>query len=302
MLDASLDSLRRTCPPELIRRPPGLIRRATSSYGFDPVLCGMGSDATGSLISAGLRVPTAPTTAANLRYYFRLAAVHVGYGQKAWIVGLGQALSIGLDTSSGTPPVFPLIKPVGRAGAGNKDWRFADGNVVWGLRMFREKPLIPFAGQNVLSTDSFMWRWSDAPACLFETATFPAANLDVFGHPDNYVALRTYSPPYGGDFHGEPLGGYLGKFTGLDFPMDDPTRQAIEPIEVEGPGTIVFDASVWQSNPATRANMTVPTMFPIDPELPEDAFVVDYTTLGMGESPTVGPNYWAIAGRLTVER
>ena len=287
-----------TCPPGLVRRPPGLTRRVIESYGFDPTLCGMGGDASGSLLRAGLRVPPLPTTARGLRYYFRLASMQVGYGQRAWIVGLGQSVQIGIDTNAGAPPVFPMVKPVGRLGAGNKDWSFSDGNIVFGLRFIREKPLIPWGVQNILSCDSFSWRWSDGPALLFETATFGAGNLDFFGHPDNYLSLTGYSPPNGGAFQGEPLGGYLGKFTGIDFPMDVPSKQAIEPIEVEGPGVIVFDASVWQTNPATRATLTVPTSWPIDPEIPEDGFVVDFSTTG--DTPT-GPNYWSIAGKLVVE-
>jgi hypothetical protein len=284
------------CPPPLVARPPGRSRITVASYGFDPSLCGIGAGVSGALFNAGLRVPTLATDVTADRYLFQLATVPVAYKQKVWVVGLGQGLELGFDSNAQVAPVYPVTKQVGRA-SGDPFWSFPDGNVSWGLRFVRDPPLIPWANQNVLSTDSFSWRWCPSPALVFETATFNPANLDANGHPDNYTTLTSYTAPA---ISSEPLGGGLGYFTELRFPIDDPSKEAIEPIEVEGPGAIVFYASLWQTNPETRAKLTLPPGFPMDPEMPEEAFVTDFTNLQ--PSQINSPIYWRIYGQITVER
>ncbi len=270
-------------------------RLEVASFGFDPVLCGLGSDPYGSLAGPRLRVPTLPTSAQGTRYLFQLCTMPL----PRWpvrLVGVRQWLELGLNTTVGGGLPYILTKLVGRAGAGNPFWRFSDANVSWHVRLVRQIPQIPYAGQNVLTCDSFVWRWSGTPALVFESATFAAANLNGRGHPDNYVALTGYVPPYGGAPLGEPVSN-LGNFSDVRFPGDDPTRCAIDPIELEGPGYLVFYASLWQTNPgggeiAGRPVLTVPGSFPVDPELPEDGFVADWPKAV----------YWGIGGALVVER
>jgi hypothetical protein len=270
-------------------------RVGTSSYGFDPTLCGLGSDPYGSLNQSRIRVPPNPSTGgagevpAQPAFMFQLCTVGLP-NRCCRLMQVRQILELGEDTNAGTPPVYPLIKRVGRSGAGNPAFRFPDGYVSWHVRLVRQIPVIPWSSQSVLSTDSFMWRWSASPALVFETATFPAADLDWRGHPDNYLTLNGYTPPWGGQPLGENVGD-LGTFYEVRFPDDDPSKQAIDPIPVQGPGALVFYACVWQTNASARTKITVPASFSLDPELPEDGFVCDFTSA----------NYWGIGGSLTVE-
>jgi hypothetical protein len=279
------------CPGLVQVRPPRT-RVEARSWGFDPALCGIGATPSGEPNAAGLRVPTLATTSHLTRYLFQLCTLKLPPGQVVNLVGLSQTLQLGTDTNDGTPPVYPVTKLVGRAGAGNPNWSFPDGNVSWHVRLIRQPPLISPAQMNVLSCDSFAWTWSDTPALVFDTATFNAQNLDGNGRPDNYVDLTGYTPPYGGKIPGEPVAETLGTFTDLRFPPDDPSKQSIEPVVVEGPGALVFLASVWQTNPDTRAVLTVPQMFPIDPEMPEEGFIAAWPA----------SVYWRIGGGMVIER
>lgn len=274
----------------LVRDPTACARSRfeVASYGFDPDLCCLGSDADGSLNAVGLRVPLLATTTRNTRYLFQLATVRLT-GHPVWLVGMAEMLTLYEDTAAGTPPVAPVEKWVGRGGAGNPAYRFTDSSVSFHLRFVRRTPRVQ---QNVLNTESFTWRWSgSAPALVYETATFAAANLDANGHPDNYTALTGYTPPWGGTPPGVDVGGF-GTFNSIEHPWDNPALQAIEPIEVCGPGALILYASVWQTNPSSRAAVTIPAGFPVDPELPEVGFVADFTSAIYGR----------VGGKLIMER
>jgi hypothetical protein len=259
-----------------------------SSYGFDPALCGLGGVAYngGDQLADGLRVPTAPTSQLAQQYLFQLATMKLTAGQCVSLTGIGQLLTIGLDTNTGTPPIYPLKQNVT-----TPDWRFADVlPVTWALRVVRQPPLIPFASSNVLSTDSFAWRWSDTPSLVYETATFPAGNLNWNGTPDNYTALTGYTSPYNGQIIGEPIGDF-GNWNTIAFPWNARVTPEFEPVKIEGPGAIVFYAQVPQTNPATRAKITVPGAFPVPPTgIPEEGFLADWPAAA----------YWSIAGSFEV--
>lgn len=266
-------------------------RFEVSTYGFDPDLCGLGSDADGSLNAPGLRVPLLATTARNQRYLFQCATVRLG-GAPIWLVGMAEMLTLYEDTAAGTPPVAPVEKLIGRPGSGNPLYHLPDATWSFHLRHVRTMPRPSWANQNPLTAESFAWRFSgSAPALVFETATFAAANLDANGHPDNYTALTGYAPPWGGSPPGVDVGGF-GNFSSIEHPWDDPSLQAIEPIAVSGGGALILYASVWQSNPETRATVTWPGSMPGDPQLPEPAMVSGFTN----------SIYGRVGGKLIMER
>lgn len=262
-------------------------RFEVASYGFDPDLCCLGSDPSGSIISAGLRVPTLATTSRATRYLFQLATVKLGKCP-VWLVGIGQMLTLYTNTAlgSGVP-----VAPVERFVRSDPSYHFTDATVSWHLRYLRSVPSY-LRKHNVLETESFAWRWSgSSPALVFEDATFNAANLDGRGHPDNYVPLTGYTPPYGGQPPGVDVAG-LGTFNSIEFPWDNPNAQAIEPVKLEGPGALVLYASVWQTNPGTRAVVQAPAAYPAPIDLGEAGFVLDFP----------GAVYGRIGGLLRLER
>jgi hypothetical protein len=262
-------------------------RVRVSSRGFDPTLCGVGAgpgNLGGDLLTAGLRVPYGPTGSVSgdvapiitQPYLFQLATVGVGAG--LWLTGLGLLSMLGLEQPTVTdevsaPPIFPnTIQQTTSA------FRFADCRPVrWGLRQVR-KPVPPWTGNNTLSSSSFAWRWSENPALVYETATFPAANLNWKGTPDNYLTLTSYTAPcQPNTFPGRPIGGDLGDFSGLDFPWDQAERKAFDPIWVSGAGSLVLYAWVYQTNYSTRGVITVPGSFPLPTTgMPENAFIGDW--------------------------
>lgn len=232
-------------------------------------------------------------TSGGGRYLFQLATVTLAYRQKVNLVGMSQTLQIGYDTTSvdgePNPPVYPVTKIVGRSGAGNPLWTFPDANVSWHVRMVRQVPQVLRTSFSVLTTDSFAYQWSYSPALIFQSATFDEADTGGDGTPGDYTTLTDYSPPR---VPGEPVS-FLGTFTDLRFQSDDYSSSTIlDPITLEGPGCVCLFASVWQTDPASRATLVVPTMFPIDPEMPEEGFVAAWPNA----------NYWRVGGSLVIER
>ena len=260
-------------------------RKRVHSRGWDPTLQGIGGlgNPNADMLMTGLRVPyqaqqpAGDGTSLVQRYLFQLCSVGIGRG--LWLVGLGQLSVLGSEQQPGgvapTPPTFPnVLEQTSSA------FRFSDCLPIrWGVRRVR-KPKTQWTGQNTLSTNSFAWRWTDTSALLYETATFPAADLDWKGTPDNYLTLTAYAAPGGGGiFPGTSVGGSLGSFDSLDFPYSNPGRKAFEPIWVEGEGSLVFYALVDQTAPGSRATIQVPAMFPLPPTgMPENAFIGNWTS------------------------
>ncbi|MHB8563332.1 MAG: hypothetical protein ACYDDA_05170 [Acidiferrobacteraceae bacterium] len=273
-------------------------RFEVATYGFDPDLCGIGSDPNGSLTQAGLRVPKAPSGPAGggagvigARYLFQCCTVRLPPNRPLWLVGMAELLTMYEDTADGTPPIQPVEKLIGRSGSGDPRYHFVDATVSFHLRHVRSVPYPLWANQNVLTSQSFVWRWSDSPALVFETATFAAGDLNYNGTPDNYLTLTGYTPPWNGQPPGVDVGGF-GTFNSIEHPWDNPAAQAIEPIEMSGPGALVLYASVWQTNPGARGAVTWPAMMPADPQLPEVAFASAFTSAIYGR----------VGGKLILER
>lgn len=281
-------------------------RSRAMSRGWDPVLTGIAIGAGGlDFLQSGLRVPYAPTLASGEErnqivspYLFNLCTVGIAGG--LWVTGIGLLSVLGEEQGNGAtaslPPIFPNVLQQQTA-----NWHFPDcAPIHWGLRQVR-KPTYPWAGRNVLNTNSFAWRYSDNPALLYETSTFPPANLDRNGHPDNYLALITYTPPAAPYvFPGRPVGGDLGCFDSLDHPWQFNQRKSFEPIWVDGSGYLSLMAWVSQSDPVHRATQTVPNSFAIPPTgIPENAFLADWGS--DSSSNTHGVVQYSVAGWIEVE-
>ena len=270
-----------------------------ATYGFDPALCGVSTspDNYGVPLQDGLRVPQLPSSSPNTRYLFQLATVGLPGTRVVKIQGISQLLTIWSDTANSaanqvTPSVLPVAVTEQLVGgnSGNPVWHPPDANVSWHMRMVRSKPTRG-NNQNILNADSFAHHWSDTPACIFDTATFNAANLDGNGRPDNYLALTGYTAPSNGVVPGTNVVAELGTFYGIRYPWQSPAYFT-EPIEVCGPGWLVLYASVWQTNNSgTRSTIAVPASFPLATMQPEDAFATAYTSYIYGR----------VGGRLIVE-
>lgn len=268
-----------------------------AAYGWDPAFQGFASGPDGRALFHGLRIPLATTVSllktgdgtsigsTAQRYLFQLCTYKLAAGQCVNITSIKTGVTIGQDLASPTPPMYPneylVSSPL---------WHFVDGDVIFGLRMIRNPPALEPSG-NKLTSNSLAYRWSEAPALIWEVSGFPAANLDAAGNPDNYLSINKYTAPFAGGFPGTALG-ELGTIRGNFFPYTaGNTAQSIAPIGVEGPGAIVLYASVWQTAPLSRA--TQPAGFAADPVLqPEESYIGKNTSA----------QYWRVLGSVGLER
>lgn len=133
----------------------------------------------------------------------------------------------------------------------------------------------------------------------FGFAQGPALLYQTFTPTDGgYLNLSAYTPPNLGRPWGTPLtAGTQGTFYELRTTGQSPNAWTSLNVEVEGPDTVAFFASVRQTDPLTRARIaSVPANF-YNLDLPEDKFVTALTTL----NPLTGPIYWRVFGSLITE-
>ena len=270
-------------------------RIEVATSGIDEALQGLTSDPIGRALPqvSGLRVPPVlpgyTTARMQPRYLFCLATRTIAAGQATRIRGVRQSISIGVDANFGTPPERVIEMPVT-----SPFWHFPDGNVSWHLvtetsgRRVTKTPTTNAPGWSFLETDG--------SAMLYKNATFAAGTFDPqTGAPSFYnVGLTTYSPPPIAD-DWSPIGGY-GNVHDLRFsPWNGSWWGSVDEI-VAGTARISLYASILQSNPATRVNLTPPTNWLNPGGTPEEAFVANWTQTG--EGPNQGPTYWRIAGAI----
>lgn len=262
-----------------------------STDGLDESFQGYGSDPFGSSTWVGLRVPTLPTdsvavsgqSAQDSRYLMLLASFSISEGVRAQVVGYRQMVKIGYrqprsseDESSKPYVVEQLVT--------DPAWHFQDGSVSFHIQALGPPNNQGFApnDQGPVDLQNFKYRFSMTPSVLYQSATVP----DPF-----YVNLTAYRPPNKGRPLGQPLRSG-GQSTFHDQRTEWRTHGAWNSLglEVEGPDTICLFASVRQTNPATRATLTVPS--PSQPSgLPsEEAFLQNFPSA----------IYWRVAGSLIV--
>lgn len=275
---------------------PNKRRTEVTTSGIDEALQGLSSDPLGSGLPqrTGLRIPPVIpglTQETQPRYTFCLATRRVA-SNKIRLRGIRQYLSLGVDAQFGTPPERVIELPIT-----TPFWTPPDGNVSWHL--VTESG--PDRVTSIPSTNAAGWafRQIDGSAMLYESATFAAGTFNPqTGQPNYYFqGLTAYKPP---KIHGDwyALGG-LGNMHDLRFgPWSGVWFNSID-LVIEGATRVTLYASVLQTNPATRTNLTPPTTWHSQGATPEEAFLVDWTE--SGEGPTQGPTYWRVAGSLIFE-
>jgi len=252
-----------------------------TTTGVDEWLQALGGDPYGGSSSVGLRIPGLATTNTN-RYLFLLASFSIPTGIKARIVGYRQLLTLGVATSA------PGEESPGRfveQEVTSPFFRLPDGNVSWHIQRLGPPNAQGFPpGNRAEATDlrSFKKKWSEGPALLYETATNP----NQF-----YVDLTAYTPPNGGKPWGTPLrAGEQGTFYDLRANWRDDRAWTSLDMELEGPDTVAFFASVRQS--AGASAITAPSPFFSEGLSPEEQFLLNFPS---------GVKYWRVGGALMIE-
>jgi hypothetical protein len=239
---------------------PQIVEIATS--GIDESMQSFGSDPWGGSSWVGLRIPTLATellavpwqSAQDSRYLLMLAAFSLSEGVKARVLGYRQMVRIGYtfarnsDLSTSTPrTVTQEVK--------DPAWHFVDGNVSFHLADIGPPNNQGYAPDNSSATDlrCFKQGFSMSSAVLYQSATVP----NPF-----YVNLTAYKPPNKGRPWGKMLrSGGQATIYGQRTPWKADHAWSSLGYDVEGPATVVFFASVRQTNPATRTALTVPSPF-----------------------------------------
>jgi hypothetical protein len=208
-----------------------------ASSGIDEMLQGIGGDPFRSLDAVGLRIPGLANDPTN-RYLFQLVTIPVPRGTRVRVLGYRQLLTLGVLQPSGEQGGSRLVELVVRT----PTFRLPDGNVSWHMTKVTGKPPIE---NRLTNSDNFLFRYGRTGSQLvYETAHFPAANVDPFGRPDFYVTLDAYTPPNGGMPFGTPI---METVHDIRNPWDEPHSEDWLVKEVDGPGTIVMWASVRQT-------------------------------------------------------
>ena len=277
-------------------------RLELSTSGIDEFKQLIGGDGEGRITSTGLRVPPAPWSPPPVglvhlpqvdRYTMQLVTLRVDTGRRIIIRGLRQLATIGINAA--TPDATPYIVEMPVT---TPNWGFQDGNIAWGLRRVNR----PRERARVTDTDSFRYRFSDTSATgalVYESATFPPTHLSPAGRPDFYTSLTSYVAPNRGRFYGQALDGQFSTFRDLRFDWKSDEAWDSLHIPVEGPCSVVFYASVRQTNPATRGSLAALLPFAMpDGMPPEEQFLLNFPTNG---DTGVGVQYWRVAGGIVYE-
>lgn len=252
------------CEEPLLVTP--VIEVVSSSRDSDKL--GVGSTPfVGDVANTTVEIPAAATVDQAHRYLFRLCMFAVPSGRVAFVRGLRTYVSIRAEFDRVENDFPPLERSVD-----SPMWSFVDGNVSWHLRrmdpLFTSKNADP-AGQ--LSGTSTQISGSDS-ALLYLPPLVP------------------YTPPARGLPPGDEVT-YLGTWRDMRFPWTNPDLDLHIP--VPGPCTIGLFASVYQTDPATRAKLVA--VANTDGWRDEDRFVMNMETVGA----TV--RYGHIAGAMTLE-
>lgn len=248
--------------------------------------------------SLGLRIPPVlPGIDHSLqpRYLFLLARRVLGTGRTR-LLGIRQGLTIGLNlATAGGAPLYSeelLVK--------SPFWHFADGNVSWHL-------VIEPNQEEVMTrptTDATSFAFGDCtdPAMLYANGTsYSAGATDPnSGAPYYYdIGLKTYVAP---QRQGQwlPVAG-LGNMKDIRFPWDQATASLAIDAPIESSYKISLYASVLQTDPATRAQPTIPSLTYPAGLSQESAFVNNFASV-VDEVAIPSPViYWRIFGSLLFE-
>jgi hypothetical protein len=259
-----------------------------ASTGVDEFLQGFGSDPFGGSSYVGLRVPTLATPSlpnGGGRYLFNLASFSIATGVKARIVGYRQLLTLGaVVTAAGSETPARFVEQE----VTTPTFRLPDGNVSWHIHRLGPPNSQGFpTGDPANLTDirSLKKNFSINPSLLYQSYTIPAGNAF---YPD----LTAYVPPNGGKPWGTALrAGNQYTFHELKTQWRTHGAWAALDMELEGPDTVCFFASVKQSAGASEAGV----LSAIPNGMPEEQFVSAFA------ASVTGAIYWRVAGALMVE-
>lgn len=241
---------------------------------YDANLLGIGSSPyQGDVGYVGIRVPSIPTVDQAHRYFFRLLGIQVMNNRVLIVRGLRQLLTIGAivkvpdSNCVGVDVELEVTSPA---------WHFMDGNVSWHLRWENDfQSRLSVFDPNQLPGTSPCMSGLD-PALMYNPPLTP------------YVPIGAGVPP------GVSVDA-LGTWHDMRFPWDETHWELSIPLK--GPGTLVFYASVHQTNSATRCPILIPApaIGGLGALRPEDQFVAAYEQSGQNVT------YSRIGGALTVE-
>jgi len=260
----------------------GCDKMIVSSNGHDPAKSFFASSPyRGDMGCSGLLIPRAATKEQDARYLFRLAAITIPNGCYVDLHSLAQYLSIGADIPVDPQDAFSVKQRV-ELQVHEPMWEFSDANVAWMLMLLEPmtsyEPLVnpdpsldlPGAGTEFTGTDSTLL-WT--------------------GSPGDYVPPAAGQPLASGAARG--IGQYQ-MFHDLRFPWSLAQREVSLGIKVNGPGQLVFYASVRQTNPEERQasvlDINDPATLACVPR--EDIFVARYPLYA---------RYYRIAGELIAD-
>lgn len=224
----------------------------------DPSLQLVFADPQGSLTQLGLSIPSAiPTRGARAsqnRYLALLSKTKFAVGESARLVGMRQRVLIGETVgATGSATGYPVYTQVS-----TPDWHFSDGNVSWHLRRIALEQL--YTG-NPNNSAEMQFLTSDTPSILFQ---------------DSPLSVGGYSAPNGGYPPGNVLIPDLSDFHDIRFPWQDDHAWDSLDIEIQGPCIIALYASIMQTNPSTRATLTLPEGASVDVLLPEEQWLQSF--------------------------
>lgn len=253
-----------------------------ATTGYDEFLQGVGGDPDGGSYAMGLRVPTLATPDPQSRYLFLLSSFSLGEGDRARIRGYRQYASLGFEVA-GRFWEQPISAPA---------FRLPDGNISWSIRRLGGPNAQGIAKTGPAPGDlwSFKKFWADTPALLYESYSIAAGNRI-------YTQLSSYTPPLLGRPWGTSLSsGHQGTFYDLRAPWNTGQAWYSLDMEVEGPDTYAFFASVRQTA-GQYAIADTPLAFG-NGLTAEEQFIGNFGGVGEGESR---PIYWRVGGSLIVE-
>lgn len=208
---------------------------------------GVGSSPfVGDLGKIGIKIPTAATESQSTRYLARLCGVEIPSGYAIVLRGVRQYATIRAElTLNGI--LLPLEAEITSPG-----WSFIDGNISWHLRhqqnQFARHRADP---AQTPGTDPMMQGLS--PALLYDP-----------------TLAAPYVPPNGGRPPGNSVYG-LGTWRDMRYPWTS-TDWTLSTV-VRGPGSVVFYASVHQTDPDAEIRPVYPD---VDGMRPEDRFVSNF--------------------------
>lgn len=222
------------------------------SRGLDPALAGIGSSPLpGDIGWQQQPIPPEFTPNFTKRRKINLCGIDIPPNRTARIYGLEQAARIGFDTlippeEEGGPPVrvqksIPIRDP---------DFRFPDGNLLWGLRF------VP-------------GRVDPYPLPMRDPLPVGFSNIQYTSRTNVLVATDVGTPPGNGLFDGEPVGP-LGHFNDIAFPRGNTEYFCYF---VEGPGLLLFQCSVFQTS-SDRPVWTPPQGFDVSTLTQEEQFIL----------------------------